>query len=241
MIAEHDRVIISGAGREYFVRAGSGRLSTDKGIIDLGSLIGAADGDVITTHLNVDFILRIPRAPDFFRHARRTGAPMLPKDIGMVIAGTGMNRKDRVLDAGTGSGVAAIFFGGIAGRVISYEIREDFARIAESNIMDAKLDNVEIICDDVCAAKGPFDVVHLDMQIEPNHIHHAHEVLSAGGFLATYSPFLEQTFQVIDCARDLFFEVETHELMDRTLTRTQRGSRPSTRICHSGYVTIARK
>jgi tRNA A58 N-methylase Trm61 len=29
---------------------------------------------------------------------------MLPKDIGLVIAGTGMNRKDHVLDAGTGTG-----------------------------------------------------------------------------------------------------------------------------------------
>ena len=42
---------------------------------------------------------------------------MLPKDIGLVIAYTGMNRHDEVLDAGTGSGIAAIYFVGIAAHV----------------------------------------------------------------------------------------------------------------------------
>lgn len=52
---------------------------------------------------------------------------MLPRDIGMVIAHTGMNRNDNVLDAGTGSGIAAIYFGGIARHVVTYEKRADFA------------------------------------------------------------------------------------------------------------------
>ena len=71
---------------------------------------------------------------------------MLPKDIGLVIACTGMNRNDRVLDAGTGSGIAAIYFGGVAGKVVTYEIRPEFARQAEKNVADAKLSNVQVVC-----------------------------------------------------------------------------------------------
>ncbi|MDG6257770.1 MAG: methyltransferase domain-containing protein [Methanomicrobiaceae archaeon] len=241
MIGENDRVLISGEGREYWVRAGAGPLSTDKGMIDLSALVGCSPGDEIRTHLGCAFFVRIPRATDFFVHARRSGAPMLPKDIGMVIAYTGMNRRDTVLDAGTGSGIAAIFFGGIAGRVITCEHREEFARLAAANVADAGLTSVEVVCADVMDVEGEFDVVHLDLQIREEHVLRAHELLRHGGYLATYTPFLEQTNLVMDSARDLFSEVHTYEIIERELTRSQRGTRPSTRVCHSGYITIARK
>ena len=166
---------------------------------------------------------------------------MLPKDIGLVIACTGMNRNDTVLDAGTGSGIAAIYFGGIAKQVLSYEIREEFAALAKKNIRDAKLENCEIRAADVLTADGRYDVVHLDMQIERAHVEHAFSLLSSGGYLACYTPFLEQMGAVVDCAQERFSEVHTHELIEREMTRSKRGTRPSTSVCHSGYVTIARK
>ncbi len=241
MIGENDRVVLSGEGREYWVRAGAHRLSTDKGMIDLSALVGCMPGDEIHTHLGTAFVVRIPRATDFFVHARRSGAPMLPKDIGMTIAYTGMNKRDTVLDAGTGSGIAAIFFGGIAKNVVTCEQREEFARLAASNIADAGLTSVEAVCADVMDAEGEFDVVHLDMQIREEHVRRAHALLRYGGYLATYTPFLEQTYLVMDSARDLFSEVHTYEVIEREMTRSQRGTRPSTRVCHSGYITIARK
>ena len=102
MIEAGDRVLLVGEGREFFIRAGPGKLSTDKGQLDLAPLVGASAGDVFTTHTGAQFVLRIPRPTDFFVHGKRSGAPMLPKDIGLVIAYTGMNRNDEVLDAGTG-------------------------------------------------------------------------------------------------------------------------------------------
>ncbi|MFZ1958499.1 MAG: protein-L-isoaspartate carboxylmethyltransferase, partial [Methanoregula sp.] len=92
MIETGDRVLLVGEGREFFIRAGPGTLSTDKGQLDLAQLVGAAPGDVFTTHTGAQFVLRIPRPTDFFVHGKRSGAPMLPKDIGLVIAYTGMNR-----------------------------------------------------------------------------------------------------------------------------------------------------
>ena len=241
MIEPDDRVLLVGEGREYYVRAGGGTLSTDKGQVNLGLLVGASAGDTISSHTGVRFTVRIPRPTDFFTHAKRSGAPMLPKDIGLVIAGTGMNRNDTVLDAGTGSGIAAIYFGGIAQRVTSYEIREEFATLARKNLIDARLDNVEVVSSDVLLADGRYDVVHLDMQIERAHIEHAFSLLSSGGYLACYTPFLEQMGTVVDCAQERFSEVHTHELIEREMTRSKRGTRPSTSVCHSGYVTIARR
>ena len=241
MIGSGDRVLLVGEDREFFVKAGPGTLSTDKGQLDLASLIGASAGDVLTTHNGSKFTVRIPRPTDFFTYGKRSGAPMLPKDIGLVIAYTGMNNRDEVLDAGTGSGIAAIYFGGIAKRVRTYEVRPEFSALAQKNITDAKLENVEAIAADFLAAEGLYDVVHLDMQIQPEHVTHAHALLRSGGYLACYTPFLEQMAIVVDAASGLFCEVHTHELIEREMTRSKRGTRPSTSVCHSGYVTIARK
>src|SRR5512136_1538006 len=241
MIEAGDRVLLVGEGREFWVKAGPGKLGTDKGQIDLESLVGKSGGDVVTTHNGSEFTIRIPRPTDFFMYGKRSGAPMLPKDIGLVIAYTGMNHNDDVLDAGTGSGIAAIYFGGVAKTVKTYEVRPEFSVMAMKNISDAKLANVDAVAADFLTAEGTFDVVHLDLQVQPEHVSHAYSLLRPGGYLACYTPFLEQMAIVIDAATGLFGEVHTHELIEREMTRSKRGTRPSTSVSHSGYVTIARK
>lgn len=241
MFEQGERVLLVGGGRTFFVRAGTGSFSTDQGVLDLDALLQASPGDTVTTHTGQDFRALAPRATDFFSRASRSGAPMLPKDIGLVVAYTGMNSRDAVLDAGTGSGIAAIYFGGVAGTVRTYEIRPEFAQLAEKNIRDARLSNVEVICGDVAGADGVYDVVHFDLSINAGHVHHAHSLLRHGGYLACYTPFLEQLFTVMDAAGEIFSDVQAHECIEREMTRGARGSRPSTRICHSGYLTIARK
>lgn len=241
MIEPGDRILLAGEGREFWVKAGPGKLGTDKGQIELESIVGKSSGDIITTHSGAEFTIRIPRPTDFFAYGKRSGAPMLPKDIGLVIAYTGMNHNDDVLDAGTGSGIAAIYFGGVAKSVKTYEVRPEFSTLAMKNITESKLTNVEAVAADFLAAEGSYDVVHLDLQIQPEHVRHAYSLLRSGGYLACYTPFLEQMAIVVDEATPLFREVHTHELIEREMTRSKRGTRPSTSVSHSGYVTIARK
>ncbi|MDP3564405.1 MAG: protein-L-isoaspartate carboxylmethyltransferase, partial [Methanoregula sp.] len=207
MIEPGDRVMLAGEGREFWVKAGPGKLGTDKGQIELESIVGKSGGDIITTHSGAEFTIRIPRPTDFFAYGKRSGAPMLPKDIGLVIAYTGMNHNDDVLDAGTGSGIAAIFFGGVAKTVKTYEVRPEFSTLAMKNITESKLTNVEAVAADFLAAEGSYDVVHLDLQIQPEHVRHAFSLLRSGGYLACYTPFLEQMAIVVDEATPLFREV----------------------------------
>jgi tRNA (adenine57-N1/adenine58-N1)-methyltransferase len=241
MIEEGDRVLLVREDREFYVQAGNKQFATDLGTIDLSVLIGSEPGDVVRTHMGSEFVMRIPRAPDFFTHAARSGAPMLPKDIGLVIAHTGMNRHDEILDAGTGSGIAVIYYAGIAKSVKTYEIRSNFSKMAAKNLKAARIDNVEIVEGDILTADGKFDIVHLDMHMSPEHIALAHNVLRPGGFLACYSPFLEQLFLVVEEAKKIFPEVHIRESIEREIVRSVRGTRPSTRVSHSGYLTFARK
>ena len=38
------------------------------------------------------------------------------------------------------------------------------------------------------------------MQIAPEHIAHAYALIQSGGYLACYTPFLEQMAVVVDCS-----------------------------------------
>ncbi|MCA1914908.1 methyltransferase domain-containing protein [Methanospirillum hungatei] len=241
MIAAGDRVILSGKGKTYVVRAGGGSLGTDLGMVDLSQLIGMVPGDVITTKSGKELVIRLPRATDFFEQAKRSGAPMLPRDIGLVIGLTGMNKKDHVLDAGTGSGVAAVFFAGVAGKVTTCERREEFFRIAEESIRETGLTNIEVVNRDVLEMDGQYDIVHLDLGITKQHVIYAFSLIRPGGYLVCYTPFFEQMGIVFDTASGLFSEVAAHESIMREMDRSDRGTRPSTKVCHSGYLTVARK
>ncbi len=79
MIEAGDRVLLAGEGREFFVKAGQGILSTDKGQLDLSSLVGKTGGDTITTHSGSPFVIRIPRPTDFFTYGKRSGRRCCPR------------------------------------------------------------------------------------------------------------------------------------------------------------------
>ncbi|MDP2765904.1 MAG: methyltransferase domain-containing protein [Candidatus Methanoperedens sp.] len=231
--------------KEYFAMP-EGELHTDLGVIKLDELGTKTFGDTISSHLGVEFIIQKPRAPDFFAHAKRSGAPMMPKDIGVIISNTGLCSSDRVLDAGTGSGILAIYLGGIAKKVVSYEVREEFLEMARKNIALAGLSNIELrlgdIAEEIQKLDVKFDVVTLDTSAAAQVVSHVTKVLYPGGFLAVYSPFFEHIKEIREAIeKTSYTEVRTIENIEREISFTERGTRPSTaRVGHTGFITIAR-
>lgn len=234
-----------GRMKEYFVMP-KGELHTDLGIIKLDELGTKIFGDTICSHLGVEFTIQKPKAPDFFNHAKRSGAPMMPKDIGVIISNTGLCSTDCVLDAGTGSGILAIYLGGIAKKVVTYEIREEFIELAKENVALAGLSNVELRCGDIVEEiqkiDGKFDIVTLDTSAAPQVVPFVPHVLYPGGFLAVYSPFFEHTKEIREAIEKTnYTEVRTVENIEREISFTDRGTRPSTaRVGHTGFITIVR-
>lgn len=246
MIKEGDHVLLRADSREYFAVAGPGQLHTDLGIVELAQLAGKDWGSTMLSHLGKSFVAIKPRTPDLFRHLKRTGAPMMPKDIGVIIAYTGICPADVVLDAGTGSGVLAAYLGTIASKVISYEANEQFAKVAAKNMERAGLSSVEVrygnILEEIKGLEGPFDVVTLDMQESAQLAGEARRVLRQGGFLAAYSPFFEQARDVRSAVeKEGFHDISTIIVNEQELEVSARGTRPSTRVGHTGFITICRK
>ncbi|PSP74517.1 SAM-dependent methyltransferase [Halobacteriales archaeon QS_3_64_16] len=66
---------------------------------------------------------------------------MLPRDIGLVIGHTGVGAGDRVLDAGTGTGVLAAYLGRLGAEVLTYEQDSEAAAIARENMALAEVED----------------------------------------------------------------------------------------------------
>ena len=232
--------------REYLLSAGE-TLETDLGVLEVPADV--APGDTVETHLGTAFAVRGLRGPDLFEHLERTGAPMMPRDVGLVLGHTGACAGDRVLDAGTGSGILAAHLGRVGAEVCTYEVDPDFADVARDNMATAGVaDAVEVRTGDVTdaledlAAGEPFDVLTLDTEDAPSVVARAPDLLVDGGFLAVYSPFVEHTRAVVAAAREAgLADLETLETIQRRMDFDERGSRPSTAgVGHTGYLTFAR-
>ena len=230
--------------REYLLAAGE-RLETDLGILEVPDDV--EPGQTVQTHLGTTFVARELRGPDLFHHLERTGAPMMPRDVGLIVGHTGLCATDRVLDAGTGTGVLAAYLGRIGADVTTYERDLDFAEVARENMELAGVaDQVDVRTGDVTdhlVREERFDVLTLDTEDAASVVEHVPNLLVPGGYVAVYSPFVEQTREVAQTAETVGLdEIETLETIQRTMDFDDRGSRPSTAgVGHTGYLTFARK
>jgi len=232
--------------REY-LRARGDTLETDLGVLEIPA--DADPGDTLETHLGEAFEVRELRGPDLFNHLDRTGAPMMPRDIGLVIGHTGIAAGDRVLDAGTGTGVLSAYLGRVGADVTTYERDAEFAEVARSNMeiaevtdhVDVRVGDLSEAVDTLVADDERFDVLTLDTEDAPDVAVRADELLVPGGYLVAYVPFVEGTRAVVEAARESLGDVETFETIQRRMDFDERGSRPSTAgVGHTGYLVFAR-
>ncbi|MFD1563677.1 methyltransferase domain-containing protein [Haloarchaeobius amylolyticus] len=238
-------VLLVRGDREFLVEPGD-EMGTDLGVLEVPEDVES--GDTVETHLGDEFQVRRLRGPDLFHHFERTGAPMVPRDIGLVIGETGIAGGDRVLDAGTGTGVLAAMMARAGAEVVTYERDADFADVARENMalggvsdaVDVRTGDVTDQIDDLEPAS--FDVMTLDTGDAATMVAHAPDLLVDGGFVAVYSPFIESTREVVEAAHEVgLSDVTTRETIQREMQFDDRGSRPSTApVGHTGYLTIAR-
>ena len=230
--------------REYLLEPGE-TLETDLGILEVPADI--EPGETVETHLGTKFVARKLRGPDLFHHLERTGAPMLPRDIGLVVGHAGIQRGDRVLDAGTGTGVLAVTLGRLGATVDTYEVDPEFAEVARENVVLAEVgDTVTVHTGDVTDhldEHSGLDAVTLDTGDAPAVVAATPDLLAPGGSVAVYSPFVEDAREVAETAREAGLEdIRTLETIQREMTFDERGSRPSTAgVGHTGFLTFGRR
>ena len=138
------KILLTKKGKKFFIKDLTKDFHTQYGYIKASQLKKAKPGKTIKTHTGKEFIVLEPQFIDLYQKSARGPQIIAPKDIGTIIAETGINKNSIALDAGGGSGALAFFLASICKKVITYEVRKDFAKILAKNKKFLNLKNVTI-------------------------------------------------------------------------------------------------
>lgn len=183
--------------------------------------------------------------PRIYRKLRRGPQVILPKDIGTIISYSGVDKNSVCVDAGTGSGWLAVSLARVCRHVYSYDIREDFLKIAEHNVKLLNLENVTLKQKDITKKidEKDVDLVTLDMPNSEKALRNAKKALRPNGIVVGYLPHVEQVKAFVNTLNKLkFTDIYTTETIVRDILVREEGTRPSTKgIWHTGYIVFAAK
>ena len=183
--------------------------------------------------------------PKIYRKMRRGPQVILPKDIGIIIAYSGVDKNSVCVDAGSGSGWLAVSLARICKQVYSYDLREDFLKIAEHNRVSLGLDNLVLKQGDVTKKieEKDVDMVTLDLPGSEKALSNAKKALKPDGVVVGYLPHMEQVKKFVDKLEKLkFYDTYTVEVIVRDMLVRKEGTRPTNMgLWHTAYLVFARK
>ncbi len=222
---------------------------THAGVLLHDSLIGNDEGVVARTSQGQRLLVLRPTLSDYILEMPRGAQVIYPKDLGPILMLADVFPGARVLESGVGSGaltMALLRAVGPAGHVLGYEIRDDFAHRARSNVeqylgTDVPLDiEVRDIYEGIDATD--IDRVLLDLPEPWQAVEHIAKVLHPGGILLSYLPTITQVATLrAALAESSFGLAETVEILQRGWHIEGQSVRPDHRmVAHTGFLTSAR-
>ncbi|MEK6887450.1 MAG: methyltransferase domain-containing protein [Candidatus Aenigmatarchaeota archaeon] len=167
------------------------------------------------------------------------------KDAGAIIAETGLQPNWKCLDLGGGSGFLALFLANLvpSGSVTTYEIKKEHAAIIKENISRSGFKNIKLVNKPGEEFTGKnFDLVTMDMKGAEKVIPKIYAALKQSGWLAVYSPHIEQQIACRKFMEKFFKKIKTVENVQKEWTSVHGFTHPiPSQIVHTGFITIARK
>jgi len=236
--------------RTYLVKVETGKnFHTHKGFVKLDELIGKDYGAQVTSNMGATFIALKPTLRDYIFKMLRKTQITYPKDIALITMFSGIGPGSQVVEAGTGTGAlttALAFYVRPAGRIYSYEIREEFMETARKNLEKAEVSEyVDLKNKDVTQGidERDVDAVILDMATPWLVVPHAYSALKGSGTLVSFSPTVDQVVKTVEALKESgFVDIGTVECIMRGMQIERGKTRPETLMTgHTGYITFARK
>src|SRR3989344_3147405 len=244
-MAQIKKILLAKNGRKFYVRDASKDYHTQFGFIGKKDL-AKKEGSAVSSNTGEAFTILKPQFIDIYRRIKRDAQIISLKDIGIIIAETGINKSSRALDAGSGSGALACFLAHLVKEMVTYEIRDDFIKIVEANKQFLNLKNLKIRKKDIYAEMDDknLDLIILDVPEPWKALDSAKKGLKPGGFLVSYFPYIPQTIDFVNAViqGSDFAHLKTVEIIEREWQIEERRVRPKTKgIGHTGFLSFARK
>ncbi len=253
-----DRVQLTGPkGRMHTITLReAGELHTHNGVLKHALLVGQPDGSVVTNSSGHDYLAVRPLLRDFVMSMPRGAAIVYPKDAAQILAQADVFPGATVVEAGVGSGALSLWLLraiGPAGRLLSFERREEFAEVARANVETFHGEHPatwEVVVGDLveslpeAVAPASVDRVVLDMLAPWECIDAVADALTPGGVVLCYIATATQLSRVAEYIRGtgLFTEPDASETMVRGWHVEGLAVRPDHRmVAHTGFLITARR
>ena len=253
-----DRVQLTGPkGRLNTITLEPGAVfHTHRGVVPHDSMIGQPDACVVLGTTGDEYLALRPLLDDFVMSMPRGAAIIYPKDASRILAIGDIFPGATVVEAGVGSGALALWLLraiGPAGRLLSFERREEFADVAAGNVAafhGGTPTNWSLTVGDLVkelpdvAEPGTVDRVVLDMLAPWECIDEVATALTPGGVIVCYIATVTQLSRVAEAIRrtGMFTDPDSSETMVRGWHVEGLAVRPDHRmVAHTGFLMVARR
>jgi tRNA (adenine57-N1/adenine58-N1)-methyltransferase len=244
-------ILIDRKGRRYLKTLAPGRRIAIRGEIAADAIIGLEEGSLIKLSTGESFFVFRPTYADLIPHLPRAAQVIYPKDTGPMLLWGDVYPGATVIEGGTGAGaltIALLRAVGPNGRVISYELREDFAAAARRNVAAyfGPAPNWTLRIGDLFNGfmEQAVDRVFIDLAEPWRALDSAARALRAGGVLTSYVPTAIQLRDTVEALqrRPDFAEIESFETLLRHWRVKGMSVRPEHRmVAHSAFIIVARR
>ena len=230
-------------GKTFYVKDLGDDFHTSYGIVASKDL--KSKKTVVQSSKGKMFLVLDPNFYDLWNNLQRGPQIIHKKDIGAIIAKTGINKDSIAVDAGGGSGSLCLSLANVCKKVTTYEVNAEHHSIITKNMNLFGIKNLDIKQDNVYdgISEKNVDLITLDLPEPWRVIEHAQNSLKVGGFVVVYLPNLQQVKMFIDsCSQSNIRILETIELLERKWKIEGKIMRPEFQMLgHTGFLTFCRK
>ena len=226
-------------------------LHTHIGVIKHSDAIGKEYGSKLITNKDKYVYLLRPTMYDYVMKIQHGTQIVYPKDLGYIVARSGIGSGQKILEIGTGSGSLTSFIANIVkprGHVYTFDVNENFMKIAEKNIKKAGVSKyvTQHNLDLKTRKKMPLediDVALIDLGDPWTVIPQVRQMLKGSGAVFAICPTMNQLEKLtMALVENEFTDIESTEHILRTIEAREGKTRHSFQgIGHTTYLCFARK
>ena len=246
-----ERVLLLDAKRRRYlvVLAEGGEFHSHAGFVPHADIVGRREGAVVRSTRGAEYTVLRPTLEDFVVEMPRGAQVIYPKDLAPICMLADIGPGVRVFESGVGSGALSMTMLRWGADIVGYELREDFANRARTNVAQLPRRRraralpgraarqlrghrprraVRPRACSTCPSRG-------------GSIPHAEAVLHGGGILVAYTPSIIQAAQAREALRGKWIDARTIEVLHRGWHIDGQAVRPDHRmVAHTGFLTVAR-